>query len=312
MKLVTVIIPNYNYAHFLKQRIDTVLNQTYTNIEVIILDDCSSDNSRDVIEQYRNMDRIAHIIYNTCNSGSTFNQWNKGFELAKGEFIWIAEADDYADSTLLEKLVTKMSSADDIKLGFVNSYWVLPDTTFINQDYTIKEPLRIYDGRKFVRDHLLKENYIYNASMAVFRRDALAQVGEQYMTFRSCGDKLFWKKIAVQGKVLFVCEPLNYFRIHNLKVTTNSIANGLLFAEENKLFHMNITDGTIADGKTRMDIIKYFLRYIENVKMQFQSEDIYMSCKEIWEKEFDLKNKHLPLLFRGRCLLHHILWRIRK
>lgn len=299
--LVSVIIPNYNYAKFLAQRIDTVLNQTYTNIELIILDDHSTDNSTEVIESYRKDIRVSHIIYNETNSGSTFKQWRKGFDLARGTFIWIAEADDYADSTLLEKLVGVMSTASNIKVGFVNSHWVLPDTTFINPDYTIPEKQRIYDGRMFVREHLLKENYIYNASMAVFRRDALMAIKDDYMTFRSCGDKVFWKNLAIQGNVLFVCEPLNYFRIHNAKVTTNSIASGLLFEEENRFFHMNIKDGFI-DSENRMEIIDYFLKYIENIKSQFLSESIYAKCKDLWLRECDYRNKKLPLLFRLRCL----------
>lgn len=303
MEKVSVIVPNYNYSRFLKQRLDSILNQTYVNLEVIILDDCSSDNSKDVIEHYRSDSRVTHIVYNERNSGSTFKQWRKGFELAKGDFIWIAEADDYADSTLLEELVGRMSEDHGIKVGFVNSNWVTPTEKFINKDYVIPEQLRIYDGKQFVHDHLLKENYIYNASMAVFRRDALEKIDGQYMTFRSCGDKLFWKGLATQGKVLFVCKALNYFRIHDSKVTTNSISSGLLFEEENRLFHMNIDDGTISDNKTRFDVVKYFLRYIENVRPQLNSDDIYKHCRKMWERECDYKNKHLPLMFRGRCLM---------
>lgn len=306
MKLISVIIPNYNYARFLKQRIDSVLNQTYTNIEVIILDDCSSDNSKEVIEQYRNDERITHIVYNEQNSGTTFKQWRKGFELAKGDFIWIAEADDYAAPTLLEELVNRMSIDDDIKVGFVNSNWVLPDKTFINQDYTISEEVHIFNGKDFVVQHLLKENYIYNASMAVFRRDTLPQLSDEYMSFRSCGDKVFWKELSLQGKVLYVCKPLNYFRIHDSKVTTNSISSGLLFAEENRFYHMNIQDGTIANRSTRTDVIRYFLKYIENVKTQLQSEDVYLRSRALWLKECDYRNRKLPLLFRAHCFFKPI------
>ena len=95
MPLVTVIIPNYNHAKYLRQRIDTVLNQTYTSFEVIILDDCSTDNSKDIILSYKDNPHISNIVLNSENSGSTFKQWNKGFELAKGDYIWIAESDDY-------------------------------------------------------------------------------------------------------------------------------------------------------------------------------------------------------------------------
>lgn len=303
--IVSVIIPNYNYSAFLKQRIDSVLQQTFNDIEVIILDDNSSDNSKDVIESYRGEPHVSHIVYNEENSGSTFKQWRKGFDLARGEFIWIAEADDFADTSLLEKLLCVMCKDTDIKVGFVNSNWVTPTSTFINPDYTIAQPQKEYDGTLFVREHLLKENYIYNASMAVFRKDAILTMNDDYMTFKSCGDKLFWRDIALQGKVLFVCEPLNNFRIHDAKVTTNSISSGLLFREEHRLFGMNISAGLI-DNKNRMEVVLYFLQYINNVKETLTSEDVYKSIYQLWHTEIDYHNCNLPLVFRTRCWWHSL------
>ena len=105
--LVSVVIPNYCHSKYLEQRIESVINQTYKNIEIIILDDCSPDEgaSKAVIEKYRNKPLISHIVYNEVNSGSTFKQWNKGIVLAKGELVWIAESDDFAKETMLEELV---------------------------------------------------------------------------------------------------------------------------------------------------------------------------------------------------------------
>ena len=75
--LISVIVPNYNHASFLKQRIDSILNQTFQDFELIILDDCSTDNSREIIETYRNHLKVSHIIYNTENSGSLLNNGKK-------------------------------------------------------------------------------------------------------------------------------------------------------------------------------------------------------------------------------------------
>lgn len=306
MSLVSVIIPNYNYSHFLRQRIDSVLNQTHKELEVIILDDYSTDQSREVIETYRKEERVSHIIYNEQNSGSTFKQWQKGFEMAKGEFVWIAEADDYADPRLLEVLTGKMADDKEITVGFVNSNWVTPDDTHLRHGFTIRQHHKVYDGKSFVRKRLLKGNYIYNASMAIFRRDALDRVDQRYMSFRSCGDQLFWKSMAVQGKVLYVCEPLNFFRIHDAKVTSCSRASGLLFEEENRLFHINLDDGTISNNQTRLRVIRYFLRYIEKLRPQFKSDDIYLRCKKLWSEECNYRNRQLPPAFRWRCLLYAI------
>lgn len=66
---VSVIIPNYRHALYLKERIDSVLEQTYRDFEVIILDDCSPDDSREIIETYRTREKIAHIVYNDATAG---------------------------------------------------------------------------------------------------------------------------------------------------------------------------------------------------------------------------------------------------
>ena len=70
--MVSVIIPNYCHAPYLRQRIDSVLAQSYPDFEVVLLDDCSTDGSREVIERYRNHPRIKQIVYNDRNGGSAF------------------------------------------------------------------------------------------------------------------------------------------------------------------------------------------------------------------------------------------------
>ncbi|RYE13814.1 MAG: glycosyltransferase family 2 protein, partial [Sphingobacteriaceae bacterium] len=101
---VSVIIPNYNHARYLPQRIESVIHQTFQDIEVILMDDCSLDTSRTIIAQYAAQDNRIRVILNEQNSGSTFKQWNKGIALAKGEYVWIAESDDYAELDFLETL----------------------------------------------------------------------------------------------------------------------------------------------------------------------------------------------------------------
>ena len=123
--LVSVIIPNYNHALYLDERIQSVLNQSYGRFEVIILDDLSKDNSREVMEKYRDHPHVSHIVYNTENSGSTFKQWAKGFALAKGELIWIAESDDSCSPELLQKLVAEFEKDDDLVLAY-SLLWQVP------------------------------------------------------------------------------------------------------------------------------------------------------------------------------------------
>src|SRR5258706_9778611 len=118
MPKVSVIIPNYNHAPFLKQRIDSVLNQTYLDLEVIILDDRSTDNSGGIIESYRGHPKVVSIVYNEANSGSPFGQWKKGVRLVNGKYIWIAESDDWAEPDLLDKLIALAEGNDNIGIAF--------------------------------------------------------------------------------------------------------------------------------------------------------------------------------------------------
>src|SRR3954470_8154701 len=103
--MISVIVPNYNHSRYLKKRIESILNQTFQNFEIILLDDCSTDKSREIIEQYRNHPKVSHIIINERNSGSTFRQWDKGLQYAKCDWIWIAESDDFSDKYFLSTMV---------------------------------------------------------------------------------------------------------------------------------------------------------------------------------------------------------------
>src|SRR5580698_2020180 len=117
MPTVSVIIPNYNHARFLRRRIDSVLSQTFQDFEVILLDDCSTDESRSILALYSADPRV-RIEFNETNSGSTFKQWNKGVRLARGKYVWIAESDDYADARLLERLVAVLDNQPEATFAY--------------------------------------------------------------------------------------------------------------------------------------------------------------------------------------------------
>src|SRR5260370_33694300 len=126
MTTVSVIVPNYNHARYLHKRIDSVLGQTYQDFELILLDDCSTDHSRDILSPYGTNPRV-RIEFNEKNSGSTFKQWNKGVRMANGKYIWIAESDDYADKRLLERLVETLEGNEKMVFAFCRSWRVTED-----------------------------------------------------------------------------------------------------------------------------------------------------------------------------------------
>lgn len=118
MVKVSVIVPNYNYARYLPIRIESILNQSFQDFELILLDDASTDNSIQILEKYRNNPHVSHIVINEENTGSPFQQWIKGVLLARGKYIWIAEADDVADSCFLEMCVESAESQENTSVCY--------------------------------------------------------------------------------------------------------------------------------------------------------------------------------------------------
>jgi glycosyltransferase involved in cell wall biosynthesis len=113
---VSVIVPNDNHAALFRERLESMLNQTYPYHEPIVLDDASSDTSVEVIHQ--SLSAVKHQFFlNKTNSGSTFLQWDRALAMAKGEPIWIAESDDIADPTLLEKPLQTFGD-NDVALAY--------------------------------------------------------------------------------------------------------------------------------------------------------------------------------------------------
>ena len=227
--LVSVIIPNYNHARYLDERIQSVLNQTFQDFEVIILDDCSPDDgaSRNVIERYRNNPHVSHIVYNDVNSGSPFKQWHKGIELAKGDLIWLAESDDSCDHHLLEKLIRGFEQADTV-FSFCRS--CIYDTCgrkkkFRNQS-VFKESFCL-PGNEFVSKYLMRHQNVANASSVVFKKGAALAIDKQYLNMRGPGDWLFWIELSELGSVSFIDEELNYFRLHDTNTTYKLMKSGV-------------------------------------------------------------------------------------
>src|SRR5262249_39283856 len=117
---LSIVLPNYNYARYLDERIQSLLAQTYRDFELLILDDASRDNSRAVIERYVH-DRRVRVRYYAENSGSTYPRWNDGAAMATGEYLLIAGADDSCHPTMAEKLLAKLEAHPSVGLAYCHS-----------------------------------------------------------------------------------------------------------------------------------------------------------------------------------------------
>lgn len=228
---VSVIIPNYNYARFLRERIESVLNQTYQDFEIILLDDASTDSSREIMEEYRNHPKVSRIIINEVNSGSPFSQWEKGLGVARGKYAWIAEADDSADAEFLKECVDAMRSGS--RMVWVGTMSELIDaegkpSSHPSFDVGTPDGRRIFsDGKEFVLKKMLDRNPCYNASRMLFEIETWRKLqSRDYQKLRYVGDWLFWGLMAMKGKTAEIRRPLNRFRFHGSSVTDEGQAEG--------------------------------------------------------------------------------------
>jgi glycosyltransferase involved in cell wall biosynthesis len=217
---VSVIVPAYNHRKYLNQRLDSILAQTFGDFELIVLDDASTDGSDRVLAQYYSRPRT-RIVVNTQNSGCAFAQWNLGLELAHGQYVWIAESDDFADPAFLQTLVPVLDAHSSVGLAYCQSMMIDQDSREIGSavnwtaDLDVQRWHRdfVAPGRDEVRKFLLQKNTVPNASAVLCRRSALMAAFPVDATFRLCGDWLQWAKVLMRSDVAFVARALNFWRI---------------------------------------------------------------------------------------------------
>lgn len=236
---VSVLVPNYNHERYLVARIDSIINQTYTDFELILMDDCSTDASRTILAQYTTDPRV-QLAFNEKNSGSTFQQWKKGITLARGKYLWIAESDDYADPSFLETLVPILEKNDTIGLAYSNS--IIVDDKGHATGNMIEWKKKFFKSdrweRSFINDGIAEiESYlgstctINNASAVLFRKDALLSIGEVDTSFRYAGDWLTYIKVAMKYQIAYSSAPLSFYRNHSQNVSKQAEENSALLLE---------------------------------------------------------------------------------
>jgi glycosyltransferase involved in cell wall biosynthesis len=228
---VSVVVPNYNHARFLRRRIDSILEQSFQDFELIILDDCSTDESRSIIASYSDNPRVK-IELNRVNSGNPFKQWNKGVALATGPYVWIAESDDYAAAEFLETLVPKLDAFSNLQFVYCRSWRVSEDDIldgFADTHFPGADPTRwtadfCADGLEECRKSMVRGCIVQNASAVLFRKAAYDRSGGADEELELCGDWKLWASLMLLGDFGYVAKPLNHFRFHSASVRSNADA----------------------------------------------------------------------------------------
>ena len=229
MPRVSVVVPNYQHGRFLGRRLESILKQSYADLELIYLDDGSTDDSADVFARYAGDPRV-RPARPSPRSGNPFIQWNRGVALARGDYVWIAEADDDAAPTLLERLVAVLDDHPDVGLAYCESLAVDDSGAEL---CSLARRTRVLDAERWSADfrasgpdecrrYLIFKNTIPNASAVLFRRRVFEAVGGAEEGLSLSGDWLTWVKLCLASDLAFVAEPLNRFRRHDRSVRQRS------------------------------------------------------------------------------------------
>ncbi|MHB8908670.1 MAG: glycosyltransferase [Syntrophales bacterium] len=229
VKKVTVVIPNYNYGRYLKQRFASIVSQTYPIHEIIILDDNSMDNSVSIINELIPTLGVPHTLKINSSNKGCFHQWHLGSQLATGDFIWIAEVDDSCDSRFLERIVQRFS---DPHIGMCYTQSLKMDSDGNLGEPYIKELSDLSpngerwksdfksDGIEEICKYLVIKNTIYNASAVVIRRSLILDALEKTKDYRQAGDWATYIEVLCHANLAFIAEPLNYHRRHSEAITS--------------------------------------------------------------------------------------------
>lgn len=215
---VSICLPNFNYGRYLPEAIESILEQTFADFELIIVDNCSTDDSREIIGRYAAQDRRIMVTFNDRNIGMV-NNLNRCLHEAKAEYIKYLFADDrFASREALQKMVSVMDANSSVSL-VGSARFVIDDRSDVTKTLTQYGSRDIVlPGAEVIRDCLLEQrNYIGEPSVVLFRREqGIRGFDARYRQFV---DLAFWVHLLEQGDFAYLHEPLCSFRVHDRQET---------------------------------------------------------------------------------------------
>lgn len=277
MPKVSIIIPTYNSRFFIRRTVRSVMNQTFSDWELILVDDCSTDDTRDILEDLASKDDRIRFYKTESNSGAPALPKNIGLQKSKGEYIAFLDHDDeWLPSKLKEQLEIIQYSRDNIAM--VSCYlnlknWHTNKIESVHNKFPKKNKLQ----------NLYQRNFFVTSSGMVVKRSVFEDVGLFDSRFKVSDDWDMWLRIMRAGYDFEIC-PLylvNYF-IHQSNLSSTSNIDSQF--EEFKLLQekYNIDGKNIKDG--------WFLGYYYFKKGEYRKAFKY-NIKNIFSKDVSLLNK---------------------
>ena len=208
--LVSVVIPNYNCEKFISQTIDSVIAQTYCNWEMIIIDDCSTDNSINIIKKYVNSEKRIKLIKLDKNGGVSKAR-NIGLQSANGDYIAFLDSDDYWDENKLQEQISFMQNR-----GIALSY-----TSYIKMNENSEQIGEVQVPESVDYKKMLKSNFIA-CSSSIVKKEAINNFTFPPLKLRQ--DHAFWLSILKRGYIAYgINKPLLFYRVRPNSASSNKL-----------------------------------------------------------------------------------------
>lgn len=256
---VSVCIPSYNYADYISYAIESVISQTYENIELIIIDDCSLDNTDEVVSKYLSIDKRISYYKNDNNVGMVAN-WNLCLQKASGDYVKILCADDLLEPDCIEKCVKVF--ADNPTVTVVASARLLIDkdsNPIGSLAFSCK--YQLMPGPRVIRKCFFAGNVIGEPTAILFRKKDCKRLFNA--NYKQLTDLEMWFYLLEQGDFAFLPEKLCKFRRHEEQTTLRNVSS-LTFIDDEILLHDDYINKSYI-GKTFINEQKWKFQLTYNI-----------------------------------------------
>jgi len=293
---VSVLIPTFNSENYIGEAIKSVLDQTFTDFELIILDNCSTDGSFAEISKYLKDSRITYYK-NDINIGA-INNFNKILQYGNGAYIKFLFSDDILLPDALEKFVNILDNYPNVSL--VTSYFQF----FGSLSYISKQPYQgLIPGQQAIRQTLIQSNWIGSPSNVIFRRLSYDKKGFN-KKWKWWGDLELWHRILNSGDMYIIPEVLSKFKYHNDSATQGCIQRFedrhdeyyyMKFVRDNKIY-----PSVSAEKTFQMALRERAVKWISLIPSFYK------------KRRYDLIQKAVYAIFKERLLGSSIFYLLKK
>lgn len=255
-ELISIVLPVYSGERFLAESIESVIRQTYQNWELLILDDCSKDNTADIAKEYCEKDHRIHYYLNKKNLRLPGNL-NRGFSLAKGEYLTWTSDDNMYRPNALECMLRKLKENNNVDLVYA-SYQVIDESG---------KPIMVSKADPRGLDHILGSNVV--GACFLYTRKAYELVGDYDTDLLLVEDFDYWQRMFACVKATYIDEVLYDYRWHENSLTSTKKTQQFGYVCE-KMLRKNVS----LFGKLNVEQRAYFYKCL------------HKSCRD-QNKEFD-------------------------